>query len=102
MKNLKTRYCAEYSHLCRCVNLWIAREDDKLARFIWEDMSPGSHSEPSAQLTDTQAQELMDQLWTCGFRPTEGRGSAGALTAVQHHLDDFRAIIRKTLDVNLP
>jgi hypothetical protein len=32
------------------------------------------------------AQVLMDDLWRCGIRPTEGAGSAGAMNAVQEHL----------------
>lgn len=38
------------------------------------------------------AQRLMDDLWNCGLRPTEGRGSAGQLEAVQRHLDDMKKI----------
>jgi hypothetical protein len=32
------------------------------------------------------AQSLMDELWQCGLRPTEGAGIAGALAATQAHL----------------
>ena len=38
-----------------------------------------------------QTQNLIDALWTCGFRPTEGTGSAGSLKATQDHLQDMRA-----------
>jgi hypothetical protein len=47
---------------------------------------------PTAQLSMTQAQYLMDQLWTCGLRPSEGTGSAGAMAATQKHLEDMQAI----------
>lgn len=38
------------------------------------------------------AQALMDQLWNCGIRPTEGSGSAGSLAATQRHLQDMQAV----------
>ena len=38
------------------------------------------------------AQQLMDELWRVGFRPTEGTGSAGSLAATQHHLKDMQRI----------
>lgn len=48
--------------------------------------------DPFASLNETQAQILMDDLWACGVRPTEGRGTAGQLQAVQYHLEDMRKI----------
>ena len=36
---------------------------------------------------------LMDDLWQCGLRPSEGTGSAGALAATQKHLDDMRKLV---------
>lgn len=52
------------------------------------------HYIPAAIVIDnTTAQQLMDQLWQCGLRPTEGTGSAGALAATQQHLEDMRRIV---------
>jgi hypothetical protein len=48
-----------------------------------------------------QAQELIDDLWRAGLRPTEGSGSAGSLKATENHLNDMRRIVAKTLDVSL-
>lgn len=50
----------------------------------------------------TEAQELMDNLWRCGFRPTEGKGSAGQLAATDRHLQDMRAIAFHKLGVTAP
>ena len=47
---------------------------------------------PTLELTPARAQELMDQLWACGLRPTEGVGSAGSAAAMQEHLKDMRAV----------
>ena len=49
-------------------------------------------TEPTMSLTNDQAQGLMDELWRCGLRPTEGSGSAGSLAATERHLNDMRAI----------
>lgn len=45
----------------------------------------------------TAGQALMDQLWDCGIRPTDGTGSAGAMAATQSHLSDMRRIAFKAL-----
>jgi hypothetical protein len=55
---------------------------------------------PTLQIDDTRAQQLMDDLWTCGLRPTEGAGSAGALAATQQHLKDMQAIAFKQLGIS--
>ena len=48
---------------------------------------------PTIEVKSDTAQQLMDQLWTCGVRPTEGTGSAGSLKATEAHLDDMRVIV---------
>jgi hypothetical protein len=49
--------------------------------------------QPTFDLSQEQGQRLMDQLWDCGLRPTEGTGSAGAMAAVQAHLADMRTLV---------
>ncbi|EKD22450.1 MAG: hypothetical protein ACD_86C00003G0013 [uncultured bacterium] len=44
-----------------------------------------------------QAQQLMDELWQCGLRPTEGTGSAGSLAATEKHLKDMQEISKSLL-----
>lgn len=56
----------------------------------------------SISLSIPEAQSLMDQLWDCGLRPTEGTGSAGALAATQKHLDDMRALAFARMEVPKP
>jgi hypothetical protein len=51
--------------------------------------------EPFLKLDPTTAQYLMDSLWDCGLRPSEGSGSAGALAATQKHLEDMRSLVFK-------
>lgn len=52
----------------------------------------GSFSEPFMRLRIDDAQRLMDELWHCGVRPSEGTGSAGSLKATENHLADMKWI----------
>lgn len=52
---------------------------------------------PFLVITYEEAQMLMDELWTCGIRPTEGSGSAGSLAATERHLADMRTIAMGSL-----
>lgn len=56
---------------------------------------------PVINLTDDEAQMLMDSLWSVGLRPSEGSGSAGAMLATQNHLADMRKLAAKWHDVSL-
>lgn len=60
---------------------------------------PGDIVHPFLRLDVQTAQQLMDELWQCGLRPTEGTGSAGSLAATQAHLKDMRAIAMNLLDM---
>lgn len=51
------------------------------------------------ELSIAAAQELMDQLWQVGIRPSEGSGSAGSLKATQEHLEDMRKIAFHQLQI---
>jgi hypothetical protein len=53
--------------------------------------------EPCLRLSIKNAQKLMDQLWSCGLRPTEGSGSAGSLAATERHLKDMQNIAKGLL-----
>jgi len=51
----------------------------------------------SININYTGAQELMDGLWECGIRPTEGTGSAGSLKATENHLHDLQKMSDRLL-----
>ena len=53
----------------------------------------GNMIEPTFSLDMEEAQELMDNLWQLGLRPTEGTGSAGSLAATERHLEDMRKLV---------
>jgi hypothetical protein len=55
----------------------------------------GVETAPTFSLRVDEAQQLMDELWRVGLRPSAGSGSAGAMAAVQAHLADMRALVFK-------
>lgn len=59
----------------------------------WVDVPDHAYREPTIRLEKTAAQELMDDLWQCGIRPSEGTGSAGAMRATEKHLTDMRRLV---------
>lgn len=59
---------------------------------VMEKVPEGGIIRPTGVLDATAAQVLMDDLWSCGIRPTEGSGSAGSLAATERHLKDMQSI----------
>jgi hypothetical protein len=66
------------------------------------DSEEGADLPPFLTLGMDLAQSLMDELWNCGLRPSEGTGSAGAMAAVQAHLADMRALVFTPIGGKLP
>lgn len=54
--------------------------------------------EPTITVSPETAQGLMDELWRCGFRPTEAKGGEQAFEAQRRHLEDMRALVFATRD----
>ena len=63
------------------------------------EKDPVGAQEVGIEIPHATAQELMDALWDCGLRPSEGTGSAGALRAVERHRDDLMSIVDRLLDI---
>ena len=55
--------------------------------------------ESPLQISYDTAQELMDSLWDCGLRPSEGAGSAGSLKATENHLKDMQNLSWRLLTI---
>lgn len=49
------------------------------------------------RVSKLELQQLMDEIWAAGIRPTEGSGSAGSLAATERHLADMRALVFKAV-----
>jgi hypothetical protein len=79
-----------------------SREGHKLAAakpVVLEVIEHGAVATPMLTLPMPTAQQLMDELWNCGLRPTEGTGSAGSLAATERHLADMRKLAFHSLKV---
>ena len=63
------------------------------------EVPEGAPLNPTFTLQGEEAQELMDMLWNCGLRPTQGKQSAGQLEAVERHLADMRNIAFNKLEI---
>lgn len=62
-------------------------------RLTMRELTPGEDiGEPTMRLSNQEAQALVDELWRCGLRPSEGAGSAGSLAATERHLKDMQTI----------
>jgi hypothetical protein len=60
----------------------------------YREVEKGAYmGDPTLRLCTGEAQQLMDELWRCGLRPSEGSGSAGALAATERHLADMRQLV---------
>lgn len=69
--------------------------------FVLEQVEDGVLiAEPFIKLDIASAQQLMDELWRCGIKPTEGTGSAGSLKATERHLEDMRKVAFKYLNIS--
>lgn len=59
----------------------------------------GSHFPPTVSLKTEEAQQLMDELWRCGVRPSDDIGSTGQLSALQDHLKDMRQLVAAFMEL---
>lgn len=64
-------------------------------RIEMEQRQEGEMLTPAFTLDAKAVQQLMDDLWRCGYRPSEGEGSAGQLASVKYHLEDMRKLVFK-------
>ena len=77
----------------RAVDLYIQQNGAWIQSFNCIQIDEGTVPPVALQLEENQAQDLMDKLWMAGYRPTEGKGSAGALAATERHLSDLQRLI---------
>ena len=60
---------------------------------VLEKREEGDMISSAFTLEPQSVQFLMDELWRCGYRPSEGEGSAGQLSSVKYHLEDMRKLV---------
>ena len=84
-----------------CRKITVAEGFSVIKPVIFEKHNKAMRVEPFLSLNLTEAQKLIDELWSCGLRPSEGTGSAGSLAATENHLQDMKKIAFKTLKIEI-
>jgi len=59
----------------------------------------GMRIEPTTAITQDEAQQLMDELWSVGIRPTAGAGSVGQLAATERHVERCVSVVIGTCEI---
>ncbi len=62
------------------------------------DYIEGEDSKPLINLRKTECQQLIDELYKKGFRPTENQFTAEQIKALSYHLEDMRKIVFNGID----
>ena len=73
----------------------IARVNPLTLTRIDEKFDEGIPHDPMCYLSRSAAIELMDSLWNCGVRPSNGEGNVGQIGAMKDHLNDMRRLVFK-------
>lgn len=68
----------------------------------WAVVERGAAVSADMVLGAERAQQLMDDLWDAGLRPTQGRQSEGVTQAQGRHLEDMRTIAFRSINVEKP
>lgn len=92
---MKTQIRAQSAPWRSAVEIFIGDQDGKtrVKEIVLERLDAHIASPPSWVIDNEVAQTLMDDLWHCGLRPTEGAGTAGAMRATERHLEDMRKLV---------
>jgi hypothetical protein len=90
-------FTAQRVPLSAAIELFMAQRSGKKVSLaetvVMRELAEGEVARPFMTMDVTEAQTLMDELWHCGLRPSEGTGSAGSLAATERHLADMRKLV---------
>ena len=65
---------------------------------MYAEVQPGQFVEPTAILDEGAAQQLCDELWRAGFRPTQSKAGAGQFDAQQSHIADLSKLVHGSVE----
>ena len=74
-------------------SVMIRQGDMIVTNMTMETAKEGYCYDHPVRLDNKEAQLLMDDLWHCGVRPSDGTGSTGQLKATEFHLEDMRQLV---------
>ncbi len=92
---MKIKPFAELRPYNQQIDFWFATEDKGTVAepLVFKKHDEALMVQPTMSMKTEDAQLLMDELWRCGLRPSEGTGSAGALAATERHLKDMQKLV---------
>ena len=95
---MKFRFHAQRSLFQPGISLHMAALGDKhlsvATNITFQKIEEGAaYENPMVVLGIEDAQQLMDELYHVGVRPSQAAGSAGQLDAVKYHLEDMRSLV---------
>jgi hypothetical protein len=96
------QFLCQYNICERMFHIYAHSGNQIVTSFNLATPRPGEYTPPTFRLSENEAQVLIDQLWSCGLRPTEGHGTAGQLAATERHLEDLRSIAFAKLEIPKP
>lgn len=94
------KFYAQRQIIADAVDLHLLNGDYIAREITFTKRDDGQVTPPILSLEMSEAQHLMDVLWDCGLRPSEGSGSAGSLAATEKHLADMRKLAFHALQVS--
>lgn len=62
---------------------------------VHDDDKEGNIAEPFLNLDRKDAQQLFDELYRCGMRPSDGQPTSDQIAAIKYHLEDMRRLVFK-------
>jgi hypothetical protein len=70
----------------------------KVASTVWAETDGGIVAEPTFHIPTETCQQLMDELWAIGVRPSDN-GSPGQIEALKKHMEDLRIVAFHALKI---
>jgi hypothetical protein len=103
MRDGKLSIAIEYSPPRRAFDffIWVDARDGlrKFAdQFVYLDSPEGTMIDPTLSVEPDVAQQIMDDLWRAGVRPTNIRKDDLALSAKDDHIKDLQKVAFTLLD----
>ncbi len=99
IKNVE--FYAEKAQYGRLVRIWLTSRshDMEMDQVAMPVKMVGNHEgelvDPTIEILASEAQGLIDALWSIGLRPANGEGMDAQVSAIKRHLEDMRTLVFK-------
>lgn len=82
-------------YVCDGANVYIRQGDHFASEIKMEPYAKGTIVSPLMTISGDMAQQLCDNLWRLGYRPSRAQDASPVIEAKQQHIDDLRAVLGK-------